>query len=89
MVNMELNEMRLLEKVTLFGLCLFFFFLTVIYLFCFLGGSASKESARKGGDPGSILGSGRQPTPVFWPGIPWTQKPGGPYLMGLQRVGHD
>ena len=58
---MELNEMRLLEKVTLFGLCLFFFFFTVIYLFRFLGGSASKESACKGGDPGSILGSGRPP----------------------------
>jgi len=26
-MNMELNEMRLLEKVTLFGLCHFFFFL--------------------------------------------------------------
>lgn len=38
-----ISEMRLLEKVTLFGLCLFFFF-TVIYLFHFLGGSASKES---------------------------------------------
>ena len=23
------------------------------------------------------------PTPVFWPGIPWTT-----YSMGLQRVGH-
>ena len=25
-MNMELNEMRLLEKVTLFGLCHFFYF---------------------------------------------------------------
>ena len=31
-----------------------------------------------------------QPTPVFLPGeSPWTEEPGGPQSMGLQRVGHD
>ena len=31
-----------------------------------------------------------QPTPVFLPGEPaWTEEPGGPQSMGLQRVGHD
>ena len=34
---------------------------TVIYLFRFLSDSASKESACKGGDPGSIPGLGRSP----------------------------
>ena len=94
-MNMELNEMRLLEKVTFFGLChffyfflrqirtsclcLFFFKFTVIYLFNFLGGSASKESACKGGDPGSIPGSGRPPGEGY--GNP-------PQSFGLEFHGH-
>ena len=31
----------------------------------------------------------RQPTPVFLPGIPWTEEPGGLQSLGLQRVGQD
>jgi len=31
-----------------------------------------------------------QATPVFLPGeSPWTEDPGGPHTMGLQRVRHD
>ena len=30
-----------------------------------------------------------QPTPVFLPGNPWTEEPGGPQSTGSQRVGHD
>ena len=30
-----------------------------------------------------------QPTPVFWPGIPWIDEPGGLQSMGLQTVGHE
>ena len=49
-------------------------------------------------DVGSIPESGRcpgggrawQPTPVFLPGeSPWTEEPGGPQSIGLQRVGHN
>ena len=29
----------------------------------------------------------RQPTPVFLPGVPWTEEPGGPQSMG--RSVHD
>ena len=32
-MNMELNEMILLEKVTLFGLCLFFFFFLLLFIY--------------------------------------------------------
>jgi len=35
-MNMELNEMRLLEKVTLFGLCLFFFFFNLLLFIYFI-----------------------------------------------------
>ena len=28
-------------------------------------------------------------TPVFLPGIPWTEEACGLQLMGMQRVGHD
>ena len=30
-----------------------------------------------------------QPTPVLNWRIPWTEEPGRPQSMGLQRVGHD
>ena len=30
-----------------------------------------------------------QPTPVFLPGEPPTEEPGGPQSMGSQKVGHD
>ena len=62
------------------------------------GGSDGKASACNVGDLASIPGLGRSSeegngypsTPVFLPGkIPWTEEPGGPQSMGLQRVGHD
>ena len=30
-----------------------------------------------------------QPSPIFLPGIPWTEEPGGLQYMGLQRVGYN
>ena len=58
---------------------------------------SSKESAYNAGDVGSILGLGRypggspwQPTPVFWPGeSPWTEVPGRPQSIRVQRVRQD
>ena len=52
-----------------------------------------KTSAR---DPGSIPGLGRSlekgmtihASILAWR-IPWTEKPGGPQSIGLQRVRHD
>ena len=56
----------------------------------FPGGSDSKESACKAGDPGSIPGSERSPEKemathssiLAWE-IPWTEEPG-----GLQSMDH-
>ena len=70
----------------------------------FPGGSVHKESTCNAGDLGLILGLGRspgkipgnpwrrawQPTPVFLPGeSPWTEEPGRPHSLGLQRVRYD
>ena len=56
------------------------------------GGSDGKESAYNAGDLGSIPGLGRCPGThsriLAWR-IPWTEEPGMPQSMGLQRVGHD
>ena len=61
----------------------------------FPGGSEVKASARNAEDLGSIPGSGRSPgeghgnaSILAWR-IPWTEKPGGLWSMGSQRVGHD
>ena len=62
----------------------------------FPGGSDGKESACNAGDLGSIPASGRSPggghgthsVILAWR-IPWTEKPGGLWSIGLQRVGHD
>ena len=62
----------------------------------FPDGSDGKESACNAGDLGLILWLGRSPggghgspTPVFLPGeCPWTEDPGRPQSMGLQRIGH-
>ena len=47
-------------------------------------------------DMGSVLESGRSPggghdnpTSVFLPRVPWTEKPGGLQSIGSQRVRHD
>ena len=67
-----------------------------IYIFIYIyhtfkgfpGGSDGKESACNGGDPGSILGSGRSPadrnTPVFFPGESHRQRS----LAGCSPWGH-
>ena len=66
----------------------------------FPGSSDGKESAcnvgdlglRPGFDPwvGKIPWRREQlPIPVFWPGTPWTEEPGGLQSLGLQRVRHD
>ena len=62
----------------------------------FPGGSDSKASACNVGDLGSIPGLGRSPgggdgNPLqYSPGeSPWTEEPGGLWLMGSQRVGCD
>ena len=55
----------------------------------------SKESAYSAGDAGSIPGSedpleeemATHSSILVWK-IPWTEKPGGPQSMGLQRVEH-
>ena len=62
----------------------------------FLGGSDSKESACKAGDPGSIPGVGNplekevaiHSSSIAWK-IPWTEQPGRLQSMGSQRVRHD
>ena len=66
----------------------------------FPGGSHSKESACKAGDPGSIPG-GEDPLEkgmathlsIFAQRIPWTEEPGGLQswcsLVGLQSVRQD
>ena len=50
----------------------------------FPGGSDSKESTCNVGDPGSIPGSGKQPTPVFLPGEFQGQRS----LAGYSPQGH-
>ena len=62
----------------------------------FPGGSDSKESARNAEDSVRSL---RQEDPlekgmathssILARRIPWTEEPGGPQSMGLQKVGHD
>ena len=56
----------------------------------FPGGLEVKASASNVGDPGSIPGSGWQPTPVFLPGEShgWRSL-GRLQSTGSQRVGHD
>ena len=60
----------------------------------FSSASESKESSYNVGDPGSINGLRRSlgvgnGIPVLTWRIPWTEEPGGPQSMRLQRVGHD
>ena len=62
----------------------------------FPGGSDCKASVYNAGDPGSVPGLGRSPgeghgNPLqyYCLEIPWTEEPGMPQSMGLQRVGHD
>ena len=61
------------------------------------GGSDGKASACNAGDPGLILGSGKDPpkkamathsSTLAWK-IPWTEEPGRLQSTGSQRVGHD
>ena len=60
------------------------------------GSSESKESAFSVGDQGLISGLGRSPgegtlthsSRIAWR-IPWTEEPGRPQFMGLQRLGHN
>ena len=62
----------------------------------FPAGSDGKESACNAGDPGLIPGSDdplekRLATHcniLAWR-IPWTEEPGGPQSMGLQKVRHE
>ena len=62
----------------------------------FPGGLVSKESACNAEDPGLTLsrenhlekGKETHLNVLDWR-IPWTEEPGGPQSMGLQRVGHD
>ena len=62
----------------------------------FSGGSDSKESACRTGDPGLILewddllekGMATHSS-ILAGSIPWTEEPGGLQSMGSQRVGHD
>ena len=71
------------------------FFLSTIFK-SFLGGSDSKESACKAGDPIWSLcledtlekGMATYSSILAWR-IPWTEEPGGLEPMGSQRVGHD
>ena len=62
----------------------------------FYCGSDSKESACNVGDLGSILGQEgplekelATPSSILAWRIPWTEEPGRPRSMELQRVGHD
>ena len=57
---------------------------------------SGKDQPANAGDNGSIPGLGRSPggwnwphTPVFLPGIPWTEEPGRLQCVGLQRADHD
>ena len=59
-------------------------------------GSDGKESACSACRPGFDLWVGKipwrrkwQPTPVVARRFPWTEEPGRPQSIGLQRVGHD
>ena len=64
----------------------------------FPGGSLVKNPSGNAGDTkdmGLISVLGRSPEEgygnisiIAWR-IPWTEEPGGPQFMGLQRVGHD
>ena len=62
----------------------------------FLGGAVVKNPLASAGDVGLIPGSedpleGEKQTYssiLAWK-IPWTEEPGGPQVMGSQRVGHD
>ena len=45
---------------------LFFFFLNLVYIKGFSGGSDGKESACNVGDPGSIPGSGKYPREIIF-----------------------
>ena len=52
------------------------------------------ESTCSAGDPDSIPESGLEKEMATHSGIlawkiPWTEEPGGPQSMGLQRAGHD
>ena len=56
------------------------------------GGSVSKKSACNAGEKDSIPGLGRSPgegnsysSLLFWR-IPWTEEPGRPQSMGLQKI---
>ena len=58
--------------------------------------SAGKESSCNVGDPGLIPGLGRSPgeghgNPLQYSCLenPWTEEPGGPQSIGLQRIGRD
>ena len=69
---------------------------THTHIQCFLDGSDGKASACNAGDPSSISVLGdplekRMATHsniLAWK-IPWTEKPGGRWSLGWQRVGHD
>ena len=54
------------------------------------------DNAGDGGDAGLIFGSGRSPggghgNPLQYSCLenPWTEEPGGPQSIGLQRIGRD
>ena len=60
------------------------------------GGSDGNEAACNAGDPGSIPGLAdplekgmATQSRILARRIPWTEKPGGLYSMGSQRVRHD
>ena len=62
-----------------------------------ISGSDGKASACNAGDPGLILGSGKDPpekemaihsSTLAWK-IPWTEEPGRLQSTGSQRVGHN
>ena len=62
----------------------------------FPGGSVVKNPLPSAGDVGLILGwedplekeMATHSSTLAWK-IPWTEEPGGPQFMGLQRVGHN
>ena len=50
----------------------------------------SRREKRNGSIPGWEDPLEEGMAPVFLPGeFPWTEEPGGPQPMGLQRIGHD
>ena len=68
----------------------------IAMLMCFPGGSDDKESVCCAGDPGLSAGPERStgegsgyPLSILAWRIPWTEEPGGPQSMGLQRVEHN